>query len=200
MSATLSPRRSSGGSKRSWTKWATRRTWLPRWAAPAAVGAVLAVQPALDRLDPEGDFFAFGLLDWIGHAATGVVLIAALRPSRRMAIGILLGSLLIDLDHLPAHFGSDILTAGTPRPYTHSLLALAVVLAAARLRRSEALLGAAIGLAGHLVRDLAGGDVVLLWPLTDAEQSVPFAVYVAALLITAARAAARPTGRRTRRR
>lgn len=196
MSATLSPRRSGGGSKRSWTE----RTRLPRWAAPAAVGAVLAVQPALDRLDPEGDFFAFGLLDWIGHAATGVVLIAALRPSPRMAIGILLGSLLIDLDHLPAHFGSDILTAGTPRPYTHSLLALAVVLAAARLRRSEVLLGAAIGLAGHLVRDLAGGDVVLLWPLTDAEQSVPFALYVAALAITAARAAATPTGRRTRRR
>jgi inner membrane protein len=193
MSATLSPRRSSGGSKQSWTE-------LPRWAAPLAVLVVLAVQPVLRGLDPERDFVVFGFFDWVGHFATGVVLIAALRPSTRMAAGIVLGSLLIDLDHLPAHLGSDILTAGTPRPYTHSLLSLAVVLAAARLRRSELLLGAAIGLAGHLVRDLGGGDVVLLWPLTDAEQSVPFAVYVVLLTLIAAQAAATPTALRTPRR
>jgi inner membrane protein len=173
---------------------------LPRWAAPAAVGAVLAVQPVLHRLDPERDFLAFGLFDWIGHLATGVVLIAALRPSRRMAAGILLGSLLIDLDHIPAQLGTDILTAGAPRPYTHSLLTPAVVLVAARLRRSEALLGAAIGLAGHLARDLGGGDAVLFWPLSEAAQSVPFALYVSLLVLTAAQAAATPTALRTPRR
>ena len=151
---------------------------LPRWIAPAAVGAVLAVQPVLHRLDPERDFLVFGLFDWIGHLATGVVLIAALRPSSATAIGILLGSVLIDLDHIPGQLGTDILTAAAPRPYTHSLLTLIVVLALARLRRSELLLGAAIGLAGHLVRDLGGGDAVLFWPVSWSEQSVPFAVYV----------------------
>jgi inner membrane protein len=193
MSATLSPRRSSGGSRPSWTD-------LPRWTAPLAVLVVIAVQPILDRLDPEDDFVLFGLVDWIGHLATGAVLVAALRPSRRVAVGILLGSVLIDLDHIPGQLGTDILTANAPRPYTHSLLTLAVVLAAARLRRSELLLGAAIGLAGHLARDLGGGDVVLFWPLSWSDESVPFAVYVSLLAITAAQAAATPTALRTPRR
>jgi inner membrane protein len=173
---------------------------LPRWVAPAAVAVVLGVQPALNRLDSERDFLVFGLFDWTGHLATGVVLIAALRPSRRTALGILLGSVLIDLDHLPGHFGTDILTAGAPRPYTHSLLSLVIVAAAAKVTRSKLLLGATIGLAGHLARDLGGGDVVLRWPLSDAEQSVPFALYVALLALTAALAAATPTARRTLRR
>ena len=196
MSATLSPRRSSGGSRR----FSTERVRLPRWAAPAGVAAVVAVHPVLSRLDPERDFLAFGLFDWIGHLATGAVLVAALRPSRRMAAGILLGSVLIDLDHIPAQLGTDVLTAGAPRPYTHSLISLGVVLAAARLRRSEALLGAAIGLAGHLARDLGGGDVMLFWPVSWADQSMTFSVYVGLLAVTAAQVAATPTARRTPRR
>jgi hypothetical protein len=193
MSATLSPRRSSGGSR-------PFSTDPLRWAALVAVLVVLAVQPVLHRLDPERDFLVFGLFDWVGHLATGVVLVAALRPSRPTAIGILLGSVLIDLDHLPHQLGTDILTANAPRPYTHSLLTLIVVLAVARLRRSELLLGAAVGLAGHLARDLGGGDVMLFWPLSWAEQSVPFAVYVALLALIAVQAAATPTALRTPRR
>jgi inner membrane protein len=157
----------------------------------------LAVQPVLDRLDVDTQFLLFGAVDWIGHLATGVVIIALLRPSRRMALGILAGSILIDLDHLPHELGSDILMGNAPRPYTHSLLTLVVVLAVAALARSEVLLGAAIGLAGHLWRDLGGSDVVLFWPLSRGTESVPLWLYFAVLAITAATAAARPTARRT---
>ena len=93
---------------------------------------VLAVQPVLGRLDIDTQFALVGIVDWIGHLATGVVLIALLRPPRRMAAAILVFSVVIDVDHLPLELGSDILTAGTPRPYTHSLLTLLVVLAARR--------------------------------------------------------------------
>jgi inner membrane protein len=162
------------------------------------VVVVVAVQPLLGRLDYDTQFALVGVVDWTGHIATGVVLIALLRPTRALALGILLGSVLIDVDHLPAELGTDVLTAGADRPYTHSLLTLLVVLAAAAATRSQLVLGAAIGFAGHLLRDLGTGDgVPLLWPLTDAGASIPFAVYVAVLAVTAATAAARPRARRT---
>jgi inner membrane protein len=171
---------------------------LPRWAAPAAVVVVLAVQPLLGRLDYDTQFALVGIVDWIGHLATGVVLIALLRPTWALAAGILLGSVIIDVDHLPAELGTDVLTAGTDRPYTHSLLTLLVVVAIAAATRSQVVWGVAIGFAGHLCRDLGTGDgVPLLWPLSDAGASIPFAVYVVALAVTAATAAARPTARRT---
>jgi inner membrane protein len=166
---------------------------------------VLAVQPVLDRLDVDTDFLLFGFVDWIGHLATGVVLITRLWPPRRMAAAILVFSVVLDVDHLPLELGTDVLTAGTPRPYTHGLLTILVVLGAAGLLRSQVLLGAAIGLAGHLFRDLGTGDgVPLLWPLSDAGASVPFALYIGVLTGLAAVAALRsapgapPTARRTR--
>jgi membrane-bound metal-dependent hydrolase YbcI (DUF457 family) len=175
---------------------------LPWWVAPAAVVVVLAVQPLLDRLDYDTQFALVGIVDWLGHLATGVVLVALLRPSRRVALGILLGSVLIDVDHLPSELGTDLLTAGSDRPYTHSLAILLAVAAAAAVTRSRLLLGGAIGLAGHLFRDIGTGDagVPLLWPLSDTPAVVPFAVYVAvlaAVALIAARAAATPTAPRT---
>jgi inner membrane protein len=156
------------------------------------VVVVLAVQPVLGRLDIDTQFALVGVVDWTGHLATAVVLIALLAPPRRMAAAILVFSVVIDLDHLPLELGSDILTAGTPRPYTHSLLTLLVVLAAAGVLRSQVLLGAAIGLAGHFLRDLGTGDgIPLLWPLSDAGASVPFALYVGVLTGLAAVAALR---------
>jgi inner membrane protein len=170
------------------------------------VVVVLAVQPVLGRLDIHTQFALVGIVDWLGHLATGVVLIALLWPPRRMAAAILVFSVVLDVDHLPLELGTDVLTAGTPRPYTHSLLTILVVLAAAGLLRSQVLLGAAIGLAGHLFRDLGTGDgVPLLWPLSDAGASVPFALYIGVLTGLAAVAALRsapggapPTARRTR--
>jgi inner membrane protein len=163
------------------------------------VAIVLVVQPVLDRLDYDTQFLLTGLVDWTGHLATGVVLVALLRPSRRMAAGILLLSAVIDVDHLPDKLGTDVLTAGTDRPYSHSLLSVLVLLAAAALARSDLLLGCAIGLAGHLFRDMGtGGDagVPLLWPLSDGAATIPFWLYASLLALTAARAAATPTAPR----
>jgi membrane-bound metal-dependent hydrolase YbcI (DUF457 family) len=161
---------------------------------------VVAVQPVLDGLDYDTQFLLTGIFDWAGHLATGVVLVAALRPPRRVAAAILVCSVVIDVDHLPAKAGIDLLTTGTERPVTHCLLLVLVLLAAAGLTRSGVLLGSAIGLAGHLLRDMGTGDagVPLLWPLSDGAAAVPFSFYVGLLALTAATAAARPTARRTR--
>ena len=167
-----------------------------------AVLVVLALQPVLDRLDYDTQFVLTGIVDWTGHLATGLVLVAALRPPKRVAAGILLWSVLIDVDHLPAKVGVDVLTTGTDRPVTHCLLAVLVLLAGAGLARSGVLLGGAAGLAAHLLRDMGIGDagVPLLWPLSDGAAAIPFWLYVAMLALTAATAAARPTARRTPRR
>ena len=77
---------------------------------------VLAVQPVLGRLDIDTQFALVGIVDWIGHLATGVVLIALLWPPRRMARGSSSFSVVLDVDHLPREFGTDVLTAGAPRP------------------------------------------------------------------------------------
>jgi inner membrane protein len=161
------------------------------------VVVVLAVQPILQgHLDVSSQFLTFGFVDWLGHLATGVVLIAVLRPSRRTAAAILVGSVILDLDHLPHEFGTDVLTAGTPRPYSHSLLSVVVVLAVAGVARSPVLLGVAIGFAGHLLRDVGtGGGVPLLWPLSDGGAVVPFWVYVVVLALLAAGAVLRPRRR-----
>ncbi len=179
---------------------------LPWWAPLLAVLVVLAVNPPLGHLDAEKQFALTGLVDWTGHIATGVVLVALLCPPRRMAAAIIVFSVVLDVDHIPLQLGSDILTAGTPRPYTHSLLTIVVVLAIAGATRSQVALGAAIGIAGHLLRDVGTGDgVSLLWPLTDAVASIPFALYIGILTGLAAVAALRsapggapPTAHRTR--
>ena len=102
-----------------------------------AVVVVLAVQPVLGRLDIDTQFALVGIVDWIGHVATGVVIVALLCPPRRMAVAIIVFSVVLDVDHLPLELGTDVLTAGTPRPYTHSLLTILVVLVAAGLMRSR---------------------------------------------------------------
>jgi inner membrane protein len=199
---TRSPRPSSAASRLFWG----RPVQLPWWAPLTAVVVVLAVQPILGRLDIDTQFALVGVVDWIGHLATGLVLVALLTPPLRVAVAIMVCSVVIDVDHLPLELGTDVLTAGTPRPYTHSLLTLVVVLLVAGALRSPVLLGAAIGLAGHFLRDLGTGDgIPLLWPLSDAGASVPFALYVGILTGLAAVAALRagpggatPTARRTR--
>jgi membrane-bound metal-dependent hydrolase YbcI (DUF457 family) len=109
----------------------------------------------------------------------------------------------IDLDHVPDRLGYDFLTQGTPRPYTHSLLTVAVVLllAACWRRRRDPLMGVALGLAIHFFRDLAehGSGVALLWPISDYSFSLPHAAYLAAMAICAAIVVARLRGAPLRR-
>ena len=98
----------------------------------------------------------------------------------------LIGSVAIDVDHIPQYLGYYFLTAGTPRPYTHSLLTIAVLLSIAFalvIRRHRLLfLGLALGVALHFFRDLAEGNgngVALLWPFTDHAFSYPHSTYLA---------------------
>jgi membrane-bound metal-dependent hydrolase YbcI (DUF457 family) len=122
--------------------------------------------------------------------------------SRRFAVGALVGGVLIDLDHIPQYLGTEFLTRGTPRPYTHSLLMVVVVGVLAWRGPGRWLLfmrGAALGLVVHLIRDMAepgqNGGVSLFWPLSDWGVRVPYVLYallMIALVLLAWLRAARP--------
>lgn len=147
------------------------------------------------------DFAMRGLLDWPAHLATALVILGALVrvhgvvPDQRFGWTMLASSVLIDIDHLPAEFGSYVLTNGTPRPYTHALWVV-IVLALAwgtarffviRSERPQAamveliLAGAACGVVAHFVRDIATAPMSFWWPITDTAVEVPYWCYVAAL-------------------
>lgn len=137
------------------------------------------------------------LIDVPAHALTALLAIwalVALRPrwgEFAVWLGALLGGTLIDLDHLPAALGwngiANAISDGTDRPYSHSLLTLALILAAALLvrgARRRAGLAATLGLAVHLLRDLVdGGTVALLWPVTKHSFTLPYDDYAAWLLL-----------------
>jgi inner membrane protein len=123
-------------------------------------------------------------LDEIAHVLTTLLVLWAIGGPlyERMLLPALVASVAIDADHIPGELGAQILTAGTPRPYTHSLLTVVLVAGAARLwpRRHELLTGVAVGLAIHLWRDMAepGTGVALLWPASDASWSLSHVSYL----------------------
>lgn len=132
-----------------------------------------------------------GLVDEPAHLATGLLLLANLpSPGRIWVISFAVAIVAIDLDHLPLLFGSDALSEGTGRPYAHSLVtvALLVVVGAAWARAREIAFGVAAGVLAHFLRDLAtGGGVSLLWPVSTASTTIPYAVYAAVLTVLAVR-------------
>ena len=145
------------------------------------------------------------LMDEPCHLATAMIVLGSLArwrgrpPSSRFVWAMLSASVLIDLDHLPLEFGSSVLTAGTPRPYTHALwvLVLLVVTAAAARRRHQIsgsaragtvaviAAGAAWGVAAHFLRDVATAPIALWWPVSSAGVMVPGYWYLASLLVLA---------------
>lgn len=131
--------------------------------------------------------FPGGPLDETAHVLTTLLVLWALgrRTCERFLVPALIISVAIDVDHLPGRLGFSWLTAGTPRPYTHSLLTVGIVLVLARLwrPRRDPLLGIAIGLAIHLGRDMAepGSGVALLWPISYHSFQYPHVVYVAVM-------------------
>jgi membrane-bound metal-dependent hydrolase YbcI (DUF457 family) len=128
--------------------------------------------------------FPGGALDECAHVLTTVLILWALGPRvwQRFLVPAVIASVAIDLDHIPGELGAVWLTAGTPRPYTHSLLTIALVLVAALLvrRRRDLCLGIALGLAVHFFRDLSepGSGVALLWPWSDHSFSLSHGSYV----------------------
>ena len=178
-------------------------------AAKRWVGVLLAMYAlATDWLTGwhSMNFFSSGLLDEPAHLATALVILGALvrvrgaPPDQRFGWTMLACSTLIDVDHLPAEFGIDALTYGTPRPYTHALwtvIALALAwaidrffaLRSGRPRPATAELimaGAAWGVAAHFLRDIATAPMSFWWPVTDVAVEVPYWWYALALSVAIA--------------
>ncbi len=129
-----------------------------------------------------------GPLDETAHLLTAVLLLQLLPQRLRTPIAApaLVASVAIDLDHIPQFLGTDLLTAGTPRPYTHSLLTILVLLglALALRRRQTLLVGLAAGIVMHFFRDMGegmGAGIALFWPLSDHGFEYPQFIYLAVM-------------------
>jgi membrane-bound metal-dependent hydrolase YbcI (DUF457 family) len=147
-----------------------------------------------------------GLLDETVHLLTALLVLWAFGRTacERFLVPALIASVAIDVDHIPDRLGSDWLTAGTPRPYPHSLGTIAGILIVALVwrRRRDLLVGVALGLALHLWWDLAESNagVPLLWPFSYRSFTLTFGSYVIpmilVLVVDACRVRARPTSER----
>ena len=180
--------------------------WVARLTAKRPVGLLLAAYAfGTDALIGwHGlNFTLRGLVDEPAHLATALVVLGAITrfrgspPETKFSCSMLVCSVLIDVDHLPAEFGTNALTNGTPRPYTHALwtvMVLALAWTVARYltirtnRRRPAtaeliLAGAALGTAAHFLRDIATAPMSFWWPVTDVAVQVPYWWYVVALLV-----------------
>ena len=163
-----------------------RRRWLTRLTPLELLLAAIVFVAAdiADQLTGGDTFLTSGPLDETAHLLTTLIVLWAIGGVvwERLLIPALIASVAIDLDHIPKELGYGFFTEGTPRPYTHSLLTIAIVLAAAWLwrRRRTVLLGIALGLALHFWRDTAepGSGVSLLWPVSDHSFSTSHASYL----------------------
>jgi inner membrane protein len=148
--------------------------------------AVVACMDALIKV-VSPPFLGLAALDEPAHLATaGLVLLMLGSRNPRFVLATLIATVAIDLDHLPAALGANFLTAGTPRPYTHSLVGIAAIslIVLAVFRRRDLFGAAALGLCIHLVRDLAtGSGVALLWPFGEQGLHGPYPIYFSALVI-----------------
>lgn len=157
---------------------------------PLALLAVVVLADALIAATDPRVGPLLGALDEPAHLATaGLVLLNLPPQGRAFVVAALVASVAIDLDHLPLELGSSVLTEGTPRPYTHSLVGVAAIaaLTLALTRRGPVAAGVLTGLLAHLMRDVAtGSGVSLAWPLTAAAAGAPYALYLAALAVLTA--------------
>lgn len=151
-----------------------------------------------------GSLAVQGSLDELAHLLTMLFVLWAVgcRLDRPFAKAALLISVAIDLDHIPQYLGWYGLTQGTPRPYSHSLLTILIVLLVASWcssrslraggarwpRGSQICFGLAIGLGVHFCRDMAepGSGVSLLWPVSYHSFSYPHWTYVVVMVLIGA--------------
>jgi len=185
-----------------------RTALLARVSSSRAVSLALVAAIVLtDYLLPTQDlpFVPRALVDEPCHLLTAVIVLGAYvrwrgrPPSTWFIWAMLCASVAIDVDHLPLEFGSYVLTAGTPRPYTHALWLVAMfavaaiiagVLSQVRGRRTAAILtgicaGAAWGLCAHFLRDVVTADIALWWPVSSTGVLLPYGWYLGALLLLA---------------
>lgn len=174
------------------------------------IGVILAF--VLDQwlyqwLGPKDIWFR-GTFDETAQLLTIGLIVGALLPwiDRRQLLPILLACCLIDVDHIPGQFGSNILTGNGPRPYTHSLATVAALLLVALLwrRHRRLFLALILGVMSHLWRDLAepaSSHASIFWPVTDKGYHLPQVYYLTSIAIFAGIALGRswtPAARQSR--
>src|SRR5271163_1259850 len=173
-----------------------RVTTLTPWSLVAAT----LIFVAADRLyQGAGDsFIPGGPLDETAHFLTMLFILWVLGSrfwGPRVMIPALIATVAIDADHIPGYLGVNWLTAGTPRPYTHSLLTIILIATAALLwrRHRVVLLAVVLGVAVHLWRDMAesSSGVSLLWPVSRHPYTLSHSSYLAVMAVIIAAAAVR---------
>ncbi len=142
------------------------------------LGAVLA--------ERQWPFAITGLLDEPAHLATaGLVLLAMTRgAASRYGGWMLVGSVVIDIDHLPLYLGDRGFLVDGARPPTHSVAVIALLLLAALAIPSwrRAFIGLACGVLAHFLRDVATGPgLALLWPAFPETVKIPYSAYLGLL-------------------
>lgn len=165
-------------------------------AAAALTGTVVALDLVWGLFVGSTGHLGYGLLDEPAHLATCAIALLALaaltatRPPRHCVVAALIASVAIDVDHIPGILGSHALAGTLPRPYPHSAILVAALIAVGCVARhrdvSQISLGLALGVSAHLLRDLATGPgVPLLWPFRDAVVTLPYPVFAGLLLLAA---------------
>jgi inner membrane protein len=144
-----------------------------------------------------------GILDEPAHLATAALALLACttpmtrRRHRSLLLITLVSSMAIDVDHVPMYLG--LAEAGGGRPPSHSLATVALLTAAAPalVEMRPLLLGAALGVALHLLRDLATGPGLhLWWPVSSTEVRAPYWSYAVVLAFLTCVATARAVRQR----
>jgi inner membrane protein len=157
--------------------------------APMALIAMTFVASDSAYQHAGNGLFPAGVLDEVAHLATAILILAAgPRAIRDRFIGpALIASVALDVDHIPGYLGDRFFTEGVPRPYTHSLLTIVIVLLVAAFWRRwrDFFLGIALGFCLHFLRDLAEGNgsgVALLWPVSRHAFSYSHTIYFAMMM------------------
>lgn len=155
---------------------------------PAGLLTVVLALDVLRTVRPHG-ILVNGALDEPAHLATSALTLTALadqatlRRHGTVTLSALLASIAIDVDHVPIYAGASHLAAGG-RPFSHSLATVAALLAASRAlpRRRGVLIGAAVGVGLHFLRDVGTGPgLPLWWPVSTRDVRVTYSRYIASL-------------------
>ena len=169
-----------------------------RWLLGVLALALIVASDVCRRRHPEMPLYVHGMLDEGAHLLTAALVLSALGGREKDGCGrsMLVSSVLLDIDHVPAIAGSDVLSKGLFRPAPHSLLTLGLLGALARLmpNRRRAIYGSLAGVAVHLFRDMGDGSIPMLWPLSKRSFRVGYPLYASVLSILAFRVATRDSG------
>lgn len=176
--------------------WSARRVLLVGSAAPLVIVLIDAWLGGGERSLP-----LRAVSDETAHLLTAALLLAAIPMPlpARLVTGALIGAVAIDLDHLPLILGSELLTHQTNRPFTHSLLTIAIVAGLSMLlpeRWRWLGPGLAAGIVAHFWRDFATSTagVPLLWPWQTFGFTLPYGLYLGMLIACVGIAAIRRRG------